>query len=74
MRMLVIHDELGNVKSAAIAPARTKAVAGLRPRSGEFVIELEVTVVEPEELRRNPGLLSENFCVDTVNHRLTPKR
>ncbi len=72
MRMLVIHDDLGNIKSAAIAPARTKVVAGLRPRSGEFVIELDITVVEPEELRRKPGLLSEHFRVDTVNRTLTP--
>ncbi len=71
--MLVIHDELGNIRSAAIAPDRAKASAGLRPRSGDLVIELDVTVVGAAELRRNPGLLSENFRVDTINRALTPK-
>ena len=74
MRMLVVHDELGNIRSAAVAAGEGSPRAGLRLQSGEFVTEVKVLDFGPEELRRNPCALSENFCVDTVKARLVRKQ
>jgi hypothetical protein len=74
MKLLVVHDELGNIKSAAVVAGEPGPRAGLHPHRGDFVIEVEAPPgVELRELRRNPRSLSENFRVDTVNHRLVHK-
>ncbi len=74
MKMLVIHDDLGNIKSAALIGSRRNLRSGLRPHREDFVTEVESPPdLEAEELRRNPRGLSENFRVDTVNARLIRK-
>jgi len=73
MKLLVVHDEYGNIKSAAAAPANPNLRAGLRPQRGQFVTEVEAPAIGPEELLRNPRALGENFRVDPVMARLVPK-
>jgi hypothetical protein len=74
MKMLVVHDDLGNIKSAALVGRRRHLRAGLRPHRAELVTEVEAPPeVELRELRRNPRALSEKFRIDSVNARLVPK-
>lgn len=73
MKLLVVHDEYGNIKSAAAAPAQPNLRAGLRSQRGEFVTEVEAPAIGPEQLLRNPRSISENFRVDPGNARLVPK-
>jgi hypothetical protein len=74
MKMLVVHDELGNIRSAAVMAGEPSPRAGLRLQRGEFVTEVEVADFGPEKLRRNPRALSENFRVDTANAVLVRKQ
>jgi hypothetical protein len=73
MKILLVHDDCGNIKSAAIAKTQPRLRAGLRPQRGEFVTEVDEPLIGPEQLRQNPRGLSDNFLVDTVNARLAPK-
>ena len=73
MKILVVHDEYGNIKSAAVTAGKPNLRAGLRPRRGEFVTELEAPAFGPQELRRDPHGLSKHFRVDVANARLVPK-
>jgi hypothetical protein len=72
MKLLLVHDEYGNIKSAA-APARLSLRAGIRPRRGEFVTEVDAPAIGPEELLHDPGAIGENFRVDAVNAILLSK-
>lgn len=73
MKILVVHDEYGNIKSAAIVPDEPGRRAGLRTQSGEFVTKVEEPVFEPQELRRSPREFCENYRIDLVNGRLVRK-
>jgi hypothetical protein len=73
VKLIVTHDEYGNIKSAAIAAHRPELRAGLRPRHGESVAEVEASDSEITEFRRNPLALIENFRIDTTNAALSPK-
>lgn len=72
-RILVVHDEFGNIRSAALMPEGPNRRAGLRPQRGESVTGVDSAIHGPEELRRDPRRLSETFRVDTVNATLVPK-
>lgn len=72
-RLLVIHDEYGNIKSVALPAGVLGLVAGLRPQRDQLITELKETQLGLEELRRSPGAISENFRVDTNNRTLVPK-
>jgi hypothetical protein len=74
MKMLVVHDDLGNIKSGAMIGSRRNPRAGLRLHRGDLVTEVEAADFGREELRRNPRALSENFRVDTVNAVLVRKQ
>lgn len=71
--MLVVHDEYGNIKSAAAAPVHPDLGAGLRCQRGEFVTAVEAPAIGPEELLRNARAISEHFRVDPGNASLVPK-
>ncbi len=73
MKLLVVHDGYGNIKSAAAAPTQPDMRAGLRCQRGEFVTEVETPAIGPEELLRNPRAISERFRVDPAGARLVPK-
>ena len=73
MKILIVHDEYGNLKSAAIAADQPGRRASLRTQRGEFVTEVEEPVFEPQELRRGPREFCENYRVDAVNGRLVRK-
>lgn len=73
MKILVVHDEYGNIKSAAVAPNEPDRRAGLRSQRGESVTEVEERALEPQELCRNPRDFCENYRVDTVSGRLVRK-
>jgi hypothetical protein len=73
MKILVVHDQYGNIKSAAVAPAGAKRRAGLRTLRGESVTEVEERGLEPQELRRSPRDFCENYRVDAVSGRLVRK-
>jgi hypothetical protein len=73
MKLIVVHDEYGNIKSAAAAPAMASLRAGLRPQRGEFVTEVEAPAIGPEELRGDLRAIGQHFRVDLVNARLVPK-
>ncbi len=73
MKILLVHDEYGNIKSVAVAAGEPNLRAGLRPQRGELVTEVEVVVFGTEELRRNPRAVSENFRVDTAGAKLVRK-
>jgi hypothetical protein len=65
-QLLLVHDEFGNIKSAAV-PARVLALrAGLRTREGELITELTVPDFELEQLRRNPRGITQDFRIDTA--------
>jgi hypothetical protein len=70
MKILVVHDEYGNIKSAAVAASEPNRRAGLRPQRGELVTEVEDPAFDPEELRRAPREFCETFRVDTAKGRL----
>lgn len=73
MRILVVLDEYGNIKSAAVPAAKLNLRAGLRPQRGEFVTEVEAPGLELEDLRSNPREIAENFRIDTICARLLRK-
>ena len=73
MKILVIHDEFGNIKSAAIAPDEPGRRARLRSQRGEFVTEVEEGGIDPQELRGSPRSFCENYRVDPVSGRLVRK-
>jgi hypothetical protein len=73
INILVVHDEYGNVKSAAAVAGDPLRRAGLRPQRGEFVTEVDEPVLDPQELRRAPREFCEDFRVDAVNGRLVRK-
>jgi hypothetical protein len=74
MKILVIHDEFGNIKSAAIAPAGPDRRGWLRSQRGESVCEVEAQDLDPQELRRSPRNFCENYRVDTVSGGLVRKK
>jgi hypothetical protein len=73
MKILVVHDEYGNLKSAAIAADEPGRRAGLRTQRGEFVTEVEEATVDPQELRRSPRDFCANHRIDPVSGRLVRK-
>ena len=73
MKILLVHDLYGNIKSAAVVPDDTERRAGLRNQPDESVTEVEEQALEPQELRRSPRDFCENYRVDTVSGRLVRK-
>jgi hypothetical protein len=73
VKLILTHDEYGNIKSAAIVEHRPELRAGLRPRHGESVTELEASDSETAEFRCDPRCIVENFWLDTANARLLPR-
>lgn len=66
MKILVVHDEYGSIKSAAAAPSEPNRRAGLRSQRGELVTEVEEAAFDPEELRRRAHEFCETFRIDTI--------
>ncbi len=73
MKILVVHDEYGNVRSAAITATEPNLLARLRVERGEFVTEIEEPVITPKELRSRPRELCEGFRVDRAGRKLLAK-
>lgn len=73
MKILLVHDEYGNVRSAAITATEPNLRARLRVERGEFVTEIEEPVIAPEELRSRPREFCEGFRVDRAGGRLLAK-
>lgn len=73
MKILVVHDENGNIKSAGVAPDEPGRRAGLRTQRGESVTEVEERAFEPQELRGSPRDFCENYRVDAVSGRIVRK-
>jgi hypothetical protein len=73
LKLLVVHDEYGKIKSAGAAPSRLNLRAGLRPQRGELVTEVHDPAIGPGELLRNPGAISEHFRVDAASATLVAK-
>jgi hypothetical protein len=73
MKILVVHDEYGNIKSAAVAPDEPGRRAGLRSQHGESVTEVEELTFELQELRRRLRDFCENYRLDAVSGRLVRK-
>lgn len=73
MKILVVHDVYGNIKSAAVVPDEPNRRAGLRSQRGESVTEMEERALELQELRRGPRDFCENYRVDTVSGGLVRK-
>jgi hypothetical protein len=73
IKILVVHDVYGNIKSAAVVPGEPNRRAGLRGQRGESVTEVEGRTLEPQELRRSPRDFCEDFRIDTVSGKLMRK-
>jgi hypothetical protein len=73
IKILVVHDVYGNIKSAAVVPDEPNRRAGLRSQRGESVTEVEGRTLEPQELRRSPRDFCEDFRIDTVSGKLMRK-
>jgi len=73
MKILVLHDLYGNIKSVAVVSDEPERQAGLRNQRDESVTEVEEQALEPQELRRSPRDFCENYRVDTVSGRLVRK-
>ncbi len=73
MKTLVVHDEYGNVRSAALTAIEPNLLARLRVERGEFVTEVEKPVSAPEELGNRPREFCEGFRVDRASGRLVAK-
>jgi hypothetical protein len=73
VKLIVTHDEYGNIKSAAIVENRPELRAALRPRHGESITEVEASDSDIAEFRRNPFGVIENSRLDAGNARLLPK-
>jgi hypothetical protein len=73
-KVLVIHDEDGNIESAAFPAGTSNVRAGLRPqRDGELVTEAEAIGLELEQIRRSPRHIVENLRLDIAHARLVAK-
>jgi hypothetical protein len=73
MKILIVHDEYGNICSVAIASTIGERRAGLRIQRGEFVTEVEAESVDPAELRRDPREFCEKFRLDGASGMLLLK-
>ncbi len=73
MKILIVHDEYGNIRSAAIADERSDYCARLRVQRGEFVAEIEAQSVDLTEFRRHPHSFCERFRVDRISGKLSVK-
>jgi hypothetical protein len=73
MKILIVHDEDGNLRSVAIASTSGERLAGLRVQRGESVTEMEEESVDLAELRRDPREFCEKFRLDGATGRLLPK-
>jgi hypothetical protein len=74
MKLMIIHDEDGNILSVALANSAGEYRAGLRVEHKELVTEIEVEPAADGELRRHPREFCEKFRVDGVTNRLLPKK
>ena len=72
-RLLLVHDQYGNIKSAAF-PSKTPALnAGLKPQSEHYVAEFEKSSINIDALLLNPQMTHDNFRIDPTTHGLMPK-
>jgi hypothetical protein len=74
MKLLVVHDNDGNIRSVAFTNATERLRAGLRVERGERVTEVEVKSAVEEELRSNPREFCEKFRLDEATNSLLPKK
>jgi hypothetical protein len=73
LKILLVHDEWGNIRSAAIAGQNADRRARLRVQRGESLTEVEEESVDLQELRRNPREFCEKLRLDGTAGRLLPK-
>jgi hypothetical protein len=73
VKILLVHDECGNLKSVAVPANKPDLRADLRPQRGELVTEVEVLDSELKRFRRNPCDIIENFIIDSARARLAPR-
>ncbi len=74
MKILIVHDEYGNIRSAAIVDTSSDYRAGLRVQRGELVTMVEEQTVDPAELRHDPRGFCERFRIDRAAGRLLATR
>jgi len=73
MKILVVHDEDGNIKSAAVSKAAADLRIELGAQRGELVTEVETTMLTLEEFQRDPGGLGAKFQLDAREVKLIRK-
>jgi len=73
MKILVVHDEDGNIKSAAVSKAAADLRIELGAQRGELVTEVETTMLTLEEFQRDPGELGAKFQLDAREVKLIRK-
>ena len=73
MKILVVHDEYGNIRSLAIADPTRERRAGLRFQRGELVTELEEESLNLSRVFRNPREFCEEFTLDRATGKLIAK-
>jgi len=66
MILFLLHDEHGNVKSAAIGEQSIRLRLTLRPERDEAMTEVRVSRDEIAAFQRNPRGIVEDFIVETA--------
>jgi hypothetical protein len=64
LKILVVYDEYGRVRSVAVSNLNTPGHATLRVQRGESLIEVEEPAVDLAELRRHPQDVCEKLQLD----------
>jgi hypothetical protein len=70
MKILVIHDRDGRIKSIAVPAVQLNLRAGLRPGREELVTEVDTPGIELDELRSGFHKIAETFRIDAEGARL----
>jgi len=73
MRLFIIHDEFGKLKSAGVASVELNLHASIHPRRGEFVTEVDTELFDLSDLHRDPQRIGDNFFVDRATGTLVQK-